>query len=89
LNKLYKELTEIEEKMREKEKQAKQVEREAPETKLSERQKRMEISREKKVKGHSKLSSKKFVTARQNSRRTKDTKKNKRVISKKGKARSH
>ncbi len=70
LNKLYREVTEIEEQLREKEKESKQVERETSGTKFSEKQKRMEISKEKKVKGHSKLSSKSFASRKQANRKT-------------------
>ncbi len=73
LNKLYKELGEIEEQLREKREETRQVEREASEErKLSEQQKRMEISKGKKVKGHSKLSSKKFASRKQTHRKTKE-----------------
>lgn len=83
LNRVYKELTKIEEQLREKEEETKQVDVEWPSEKLSDRQKRMEISKAKRAKGHSKVSSKTVLSKKQADQETKKTKTKERAPTKK------
>lgn len=83
LNSIYKELAEIEEKLSEKEEETKRVEKESLGTRFSERQKRVAISKEKKAKGHSKVSSKSIPPKGRISRKTNRRKKDFETMSKK------
>ncbi len=81
LSAFYRELIKLEEQLIEREKETKRVEKETQSMRFSERYGRVEISKEKKAKGHSKVSSKPIAAGK--SKKTKEIKKDYKTISKK------